>query len=170
MGQRGPASTVETQLTAARRREIDELLVGSPTVREVYESQKLGAAGISETAFYRYAARLRWETRLKYIGDLVTLATGQIDGINERGLAKSARLIAMQRVIELLDDDTLATAKVSGMAHAIADLNRAAATEAAEARKTKTEKAASEIGEIGKRRNIDADVLAEIEQKVMGLI
>lgn len=172
MGKRGPASSVMEQLSPARRREVDAALVESPTIREVYERFELAADGISESAFYRYAARVRWMARKRYIGDLVRDVAGGGEPGDEGGLVQAARLFAGQRIVELLDQqcEELDLAQVVKLTHAISDLTRARASDEAERRRTQATDAADAIETTLKRRDLDAATLAEIREKVVGLI
>ena len=168
MGLRGPASTVLKKLSAPRRREVDAALIDAPTVEVVYREFKLSEEGLSANAFYRYAKLIRWEARLRYIGELVREAAGAKEH-DEQALAKAGRLLAHQRLAEVLDDEMLEPAKVAAIAGAISKLTKARVSEDAEARQRKAAEAVKDIAEDLRGRNIDHELLAEIEKKVMGL-
>ncbi len=167
MGLRGPASTVLQKLDAQRRREVDAALIDAPTVDAVYRDFKLAEAGISASAFYRYAKLIRWEARLRYIGELVRQAAGAKEH-DEQALAKAGRLLAHQRLAEVLDDESLGPAKVAAIAGAISQLTKARVSEDAEARQRHAEKVADEVTEkLGDKT--DAETLAWIREHVAGL-
>ena len=164
MGQRGPASQVEQKLTAHERRVLDAAIVTEPSLFDVFTGFELEAKGISQSSFYRYAGPTRYTARMQHIGELVRQLSGAVEEVDEAALVKVSRLRATERLLECLEDETLAPTKVASIAAAIEGMTRAMVA----VRKSKAEKAADEIGKKLEGKT-DAETLQWIRENVAGL-